>query len=192
VALNFFQFAKTIKHKRKSMKETQRELPEHLTENTSSKCFVFRRQDFSNGKLVPFSYARGKDRETEKSKAIAYTNRMNKALGPAPRTSPEGRMSSRNKSGIVRVNPKRTSPRGQPYYFWVAKWKGCPKSGGVPWPCLTWGDNEAYVLAALTLTMRTVERSRVIEEFEKIRGTPKYREYLRTRPKIPIKELWPD
>src|ERR1019366_5591165 len=133
------------------MKETQRDLPEHLAENIPSKCFVFRRRDFQNNKAVPFSYAHGKDREEVRRKAIAYTNRMNKALGPSPSSSPEGRMSSRNKSGTVCVNPKRTTPHGQPYYFWVAKWKGCPKHGGLPWPCLTWSDDGAYVLAALTL-----------------------------------------
>ncbi len=183
---------KNSRTKGSSMKEAQRTLPEHLTENVPSKCFVFRRQDFFNGKSVLFSYAHGKDRATARIKGVAYTNRMNKALGPAPRRSPEGRMSSRNRSGIVRVNPKRTFPRGQPYYFWVARWKGCPKHGGIPWPCLTWGDNGAYVMAALSLKMRTVERSRVIEEFEKIKGTPKYREFLRPRPKIPIEKFWPD
>jgi len=176
------------------VKNGQRSLPEHLAENVPSKCFVFRRMDYFNNKSVLFSYARGQDREAIKSKAVAYTIKMNKALGPAPRKSTEGRMSSRNSSGIVRVYPRRTLAKrnGLYYYAWATKWKGCPRPGGVPWPCLTRGDDGAYVLAVLTLQMKTIDRGRVMEEFEKIKGTPKFKELLRPRPKIPIEDFWPD
>lgn len=176
------------------MKNSNRELPKHLTDNISSKCLVFRHPNFFNHKSVVFSYARGKDYETVRQKAVNYTNRMNKKLGPVRDTSPEGRMSSRNRSGIVRVNPRRNrAPRnGLYYYFWNAKWKGCTHHGGVSWPCLTHTDNGAYVLAALTLELRTINRDRVIEKFEKTKGTAKYKEILRSRPKIPIQDFWPN
>jgi len=176
------------------MQDSKRELPEHLAENKPSKCFVFRHVKHNNNRSVVISYARGKDYETVRNKAIAFTNRMNKVLGPVLHGSPEGRMSSRNTSGIVRVNPKRTcAPRnGLYYYFWNAKWKGCPKHGGVPWPCLSHTDDGAYVLAALTLELRTVNRDRVIEEYEKIKGTKKSKEILKLRPSIPIEDFWPD
>ena len=174
------------------MRDSKRELPEHLTENKPSKSFVFRRSDYFNNKSVGFSYARGLDSETIKQKAIAFTNKMNKALGPVPQYSPEGRMTSRNTSGIVRVNPKRSPAKGQYYYFWNAKWKGCQNPGGVPWPCKSHTNDGAYVLAALTVKLRTVNRDRVIEEFEKIKGTKEHREILKLKPQIPIEELWPD
>lgn len=176
------------------MKNAKRNLPEHLTDNVSSKCFVFRHPNLFRRKSVVISYAHGQDYETVKSKAVGYARKMNEALGPIPPLSPEGRMSSRNSSGIVRVNPKRTRAlrNGLFYYSWSTRWKGCPQSGGVSWPCLTYSDDGAYVLAALTLELRTTSRQRVIEEFEKIKGTPKYKEILKPRPKFPIEDFWPD
>ena len=176
------------------MKDVKRELPEHLTDNVSSKNFVFRHPNLFRRKSVVFSYAHNQDKETIKRKAVSYTEKMNEVLGPVPHLSPEGRMSSRNTSGIVRVHPRRTRAwrNGLFYYSWGATWKGCPNHGGVPWPCLTHTDNGAYVLAALTLAMRTTSRPRVIEEYQKIKDTPKYKAILRFRPKIPIEGFWPD
>ncbi|MDD5139706.1 MAG: hypothetical protein PHY43_05525 [Verrucomicrobiales bacterium] len=176
------------------MKASKRELPEHLTDNVFSKCFVFRHPNLFRRKSVIFSYAHGRDYETIKLKAVTYAVKMNEVLGPIPHLSPEGRMSSRNTSGIVRVNPRRTrAPRnGLFYYSWNTKWKGCTQRGGVSWPCLAHTDDGAYVLAALTLELRTINRDRVIETYEKIKGTKKFKEVLRMRPKFPIEDFWPD
>lgn len=176
------------------MKESKRELPEHLTDNVSSKCFVFRHPNLNHRKSVVFSYAHNQDKQIVKEKAVKFTVKLNEALGPVPQLSPEGRMSSRNTSGIVRVNPRRTIAKrnGLPYYAWNTKWKGCPQSGGVSWPCLKHTDNGAYVLAKLILDLRTTNRDRVIEEFEKIKGTAKHKGILRLRPKIPIEQFWPE
>lgn len=176
------------------MKTAQRELPEHLTENVSSKCFVFRHPNLFRRKSVVFSYARGQDKPAVKRKAVAYAVKMNEALGPVPPLSPEGRMTSRNRSGQVGVHPKRDIAKrnGLPYYFWVARWKGCPMRGGVSWPCLTHTDAGAYVLAFLTLEMRTVNRQQVVEEFQRLQGTQKQTEILSHRPRISIDEFWPE
>lgn len=176
------------------MNNSERALPTHLTENTSSKCFVFRHPNLFNHRSVVMSYAHGRDREEVRKKAIAYANRMNEALGPIPPKSVEGRMSSRNSSGIVRVNPKKTIAKrnGLPYYSWSTRWKGCPQHGGVAWPCLTHTDNGAYVLAALTLELRSTSRSLVLEKFAKVKGTPKYKAILKLRPKLPIEKFWPE
>lgn len=171
-----------------------RELPKYLTDNVSSKCFVYRHPNLFHWKSVVFSYAHNRDKEVIRAKAIKYAIRMNTVLGPPPPKSTEGRMSSRNRSHIVRVYPKRSlaARNGLYYYSWATRWKGCPRSGGVSWPYLTWGDSGAYVLAALTLEMRTVERFRVIEEFEKIKRTAKYKKILRLKPKISIEKFWPN
>lgn len=184
-------FSRTSKGK---MKSKQRDLPDHLTDNVSSKCFVFRHPNLFRRKSVVFSYARNEDKATIRNKAVAYTLKMNEVLGPVPSISPEGRMSSRNTSGIVRINPRRTLAKrnGLYYYAWSTRWKGCPLRGGVSWPCLTHSDDGAYVLAALTLQMRSTNRHAIVEEFERIRNSAKYREILRLRPKIPIEAFWPD
>jgi hypothetical protein len=170
----------------------QEHLPGHLTDNVSSKCFVFRHPNLLQRKSVVFSYAHNRDKLTVREKAINFAVKMNDALGPVPPTSPEGRMSSRNKSGIVGIYPKRSlAKRNGLYYFsWAAKWKGCPSRGGISWPCIEHTDNGAYILAALSLEMRTINRDQVIEEYEKVKGTPKSKAILRSRPKIPIEDFW--
>ncbi len=169
-----------------------RVLPEHLTDNVSSKCFVFRHPNLLQRKSVVFSYAHNRDKSAVREKAINFAVKMNEALGPVPPRSPVGRMSSRNKSGIVGIYPKRSLAKrnGVYYYSWAARWKGCPKPGGISWPCIEHTDNGAYILAALTHEMRTVDRDRVIEEFEKIKGTPKSKAILRFRTKIPIEDFF--
>ncbi len=101
-------------------------------------------------------------------------------------------MTARNHSGKVNVFPKRDLARrnGLYYFFWVARWKGCPQAGGVGWPCLRHTDEGAYVLASLTHDMRTIDRGRVLEAFEKIRGTKDYKAILSTKPKHPIQAFW--
>jgi hypothetical protein len=176
----------------------KRHLPGHLTDNISSKCFVFRHPNLFEHKSVVFSYAHNQDKQVIREKAINFAVKMNEALGPVPPRSPEGRMSSRNKSGIVGVYPKRSLAKrnGLYYYSWAARWNGCPFPGGISWPCIEWTDNGAYILAELSRKMRPTNRDgardRVIEEYEKIKGTPESREILRSRPKIPIEDLFPD
>jgi hypothetical protein len=169
-----------------------RTLPEHLTDNVSSKCFVFRHPNLFQRKSVVFSYAHNRDKQTVKEKAINFAVKMNDSLGPIPPRSPEGRMSSRNKSGIVGIYPKRSlAKRNRVYYYsWAARWKGCPRPGGISWPCIEHTDNGAYILAALSHEMRTTNRDRVIEEYEKVKGTPKSKAILRSRPKIPIEDFF--
>jgi hypothetical protein len=175
-----------------AVKRLTRNLPEHLTDNPASKNLVFRHPNLLRRKSVVFSYAHNQDKQVVREKAINFAVKMNDALGPIPSTSPEGRMSSRNKSGIVGIFPKRALAKrnGLFYYSWTAKWKGCPFRGGISWPCIEHTDNGAYILAALSLEMRTTNRDRIIEEYEKIKGTPKSKELLRFRPKIPIEDFF--
>ena len=176
------------------MNKPQRELPDHLTDNISSKCFVFRHPNLFRRKSVVFSYARGQDKDAIKAKAVVFANKMNDALGPIPLLSPEGRMTSRNRSGIVCIHPRRTIAKrnGLPYYAWTARWKGCPLRGGIAWPCLTHTDDGAYVLAAISLDLRSTNRPKILEEYEKIRGSATFNEKLSVRPNLRIEEYWPD
>ncbi len=177
-----------------TMNKGKRELPDHLADNVSSKCFVFRHPNLFRRKSVVFSYARGVDKEAVKTKAVSFAVKMNEALGPVPTTSPEGRMTSRNRSGRVCIHPRRTIAKrnGLPYYAWTARWKGCPLKGGISWPCITHTDDDAHVLAALSLDLRTTNRPKILEEYAKIIGTAAYKGRLITRPKLRIEEYWPE
>jgi hypothetical protein len=167
--------------------KSERNLPLHLTENTESKCFVFRHQEYKNRKSVVFSYARGKDRVELRNKAIRFTEKMNRKLPNPKPTSVEGRMSSRNTSGEVGVNPahhtiRKPSGLEYTYFSWRADWVGCPNSGGVAWPCKKHGCSDAYVLAVLTRRMKSTDRLRILEELDNIRGSNHYRSILRQKP----------
>lgn len=171
------------------MKHSKRSLAKHLTNNVASKCFVFRHPNFRNAKSVVFSYARAQDYQKVKRKAVAYTRRMNKMLGPVQPSSDS--LSVRNRSGIVGVSPKRKYfARRKVYYFWNAKWKDCELSGGVSWPCATHTDKGAYTLAALTVGFRSTERERIMRHYKRIKGTSEYKKILSLRPKIPIERFW--
>lgn len=164
----------------------ERDLPIHLTENKESKTFVYRHRKYKNRESVGFSYANGRGREKIKKKAIRFTERMNRKLPPAP-TSTEGRMSIRNTSKVVGVNPAQ-SPIRKPsgleytYFSWRANWVGCPNSGGVSWPCKKHGCKTAYALAVLTRKLRTINRDLILEELRAIRGTQQYKDIVGKKP----------
>ena len=165
----------------------ERELPLHLAENKESKCFVFRHSKYLDGKSVFFNFTHGKNREEVRKKAINFTNRMNRKLPLPSPTSVEDRMSSRNTSNVVGVNPAHSSihrPTGAEYvyYSWRADWVGCPHNGGVSWPCKTHGCKKAYTLAVLTRKKRTKNRGQILEEFEALKRTTRYRAIISRKP----------
>ena len=81
----------------------QRDLPLGLVDNKIEKCFYFRRN--RNGSRNPkyFSYRRGRSYDAVHAEAIAYALAMNEKFGPPPPTSPKGRMTRKNTSGVVGV-----------------------------------------------------------------------------------------
>lgn len=160
------------------MQSVKRTLPTHLTDNVSSRCFVFRHPNLFRRKSVVFSYARDKEKEAVKEKAVAYAEKLNDVLGPFPTVSPEGRMSSRNSSGIVRINPRRTLAKrnGLYYYVWSTRWKGCPLCGGVSWPCLTSYGRRCLCLGSIdpqASVNRSAANSRGVRPDQRFSRVPK-------------------
>jgi hypothetical protein len=167
------------------MKE-KRKLPLHLSENRESKCFVFRHPKYQERRSVVFSYAKGKDRGVVQRKAVEFTRRKNKTLPKPEPQSTVGRLTTRNTSQVVGVSPvrriiRKPSGRELAFFSWRAAWVGCPHAGGVTWPCKTHGCKDAFVLAVLTRAMRSVNRRRILESLEAIRGTDIYREIVRKK-----------
>ncbi|HVU25600.1 MAG TPA: hypothetical protein VHE13_15835 [Opitutus sp.] len=103
----------------------------------------------------------------------------------APEIMPrEERMTKSNVSGVVNVfrQPhviRRKSGAVYEYPKWIARWKGCPKKGGVPWiatPNLD--EDDAFVLAFLSHKLRTVNRDKIRAELAKVSKTKRYDEIL--------------
>jgi hypothetical protein len=161
-------------------------LPPHLTDNKKNKAFVYRHLKLNGRKPVHFPYTRDRSRAVARKEAIAYALKMDKELGPPPPTSPEGRMTARNSSGEVGVDPRvhhvvKKTGREYTYYYWRADWVGCPRPGGVSWSCLEDTEEDAYVLAVLTRRMRTINKDEVRARFAKLPAS-KYDEILSQRP----------
>jgi hypothetical protein len=100
-----------------------------------------------------------------------------------PKITSKGRMTSRNHSGEVGVHwspgiVKR--PNGNVYECpkWIAKWPGCPNRGGISWMEKQFEHKGAFVLAVLSRRLETINRDKVLTEFESIHGTKKYAEIV--------------
>jgi hypothetical protein len=105
-----------------------------------------------------------------------------KALPPSEMNARD-RMTVRNHSGKVGVNKTKHVVRkftGQAYEYWrwTAHWPGCRNSGGVSWYISRFGDDDAFVLAALTREMESINRREIVARLEVIKGTPEYDEIL--------------
>jgi hypothetical protein len=73
---------------------------------------------------------------------------------------------------------KRPSGKEYEYWRWVANWPGCRNKGGVVWYLHQYGEDDAFVLAVLSLRLESVNRDRILIEFDRIDGTNAYHEIL--------------
>lgn len=103
-----------------------------------------------------------------------------------PQIPVKNRMTKRNTSGKVGVHLSVTNPKkkpGQDYYRWIARWPGCPMSGGLGWSVNQFDDDGAFVLAAIARDMESVDREEILSYFEVILGTPDYDAITKLREK---------
>jgi hypothetical protein len=105
-----------------------------------------------------------------------------KASLPAP-ISVRHRKTKRNASGIVGVQLKRSVKRGKHgrwvHYAWSAFWTDKP--GGISWGIDKYGDNHAFVCAAIARRLETANRRAVEQKFSRIKGTPEFRAILKQK-----------
>src|ERR1039458_846245 len=104
-------------------------------------------------------------------------------LLPPPEQNARDRMTVRNHSGIVGVNKtkhfiRRATGREYEYWRWTAHWPGCRNSGGVSWYVSKYGEDNAFVLAALTRRMECINRAEVVAKLNAIKDTQEYGEIL--------------
>ena len=67
------------------------------------------------------------------------------------------------------------------YSRWIAKWPGCSKPGGMPWSLRTFGEDDAFVLAALSRELESTNRQQVLAKLESIKGEKPYETILSKR-----------
>ncbi len=119
----------------------------------------------------------------------AARKRRDELLPTMPeRNHGKGRMTSRNTSGIVGVSlglrtVTQVDGSRRTYTRWIAKWPECPKRGGMPWSIMAYGEDDAFVLAALSREMESTKPDAVLSMLKEIKGTKKYDEILAKRRK---------
>lgn len=104
-------------------------------------------------------------------------------LPPKVESSSKDRMTWRNHSGKVGVH--RTpgivrKPNGNVYECprYVARWPGCKYRGGLSWSVKQFEEEGAFVLAVLARERETINRDKILTEFESIIGTKKYKDIV--------------
>ena len=90
-----------------------------------------------------------------------------------PEVSREGRMTKRNRSGVVGVYRSKgivKKPNGKVYSCprWIARWPKCPLSGGLSWSVLQFDEDGAFALAVIGLRKKSVNREEVLAYLESI------------------------
>jgi len=93
-----------------------------------------------------------------------------------PEVPREGRMTKRNRSGIVGVYRSKgivKKRNGKEYSCprWIARWPNCALRGGLSWSVIQFGEDGAFALAVVGLRKKSVNRDEVLAHFESIYET---------------------
>jgi len=113
--------------------------------------------------------------------------RKQKKILPPSRMNEEGRMTKRNRSGVVgiyiaKTTRKKASGRVYEYWKWIARWPDCPVSGGVTWTVNEeTSDEDAFALAFLAREMRSVDKDEVRKKLSKIYGKEEHLKIMESK-----------
>ena len=133
-----------------------------------------------------FSVAKYGSWEKAEEKGRDWIAEQKKILPPS-RMHEEGRLTSRNKSGVVGVYIARTirrKPNGKVYenWKWIARWPDCPVKGGILWPINEeTPDDDAFALACLSRKMRSGDRNEVRKRLASIYGSAEHSNILKQK-----------
>lgn len=128
-----------------------------------------------------FAVSRFESWEAAEKEGRKWIEKQKKILPPS-RMNEEGRMTSRNRSGVVGVYIAKTirrKPNGKEYEYWkwIARWPRCPIKGGVTWTINEeTSDDDAFALAFLSREMRSADKDEIRDKLSKIYGS---KEHLR-------------
>jgi hypothetical protein len=157
----------------------------NVTRNRQERTVVLRIQ--RQGKMYHEAFALSKYEGSWTKAEAAARARRDELLPSMPASDHgKGRLTRRNSSGVVGVSlGLRTviqadgSPRT--YTRWIAKWPECSKRGGMPWSVMAYGEDDAFVLAALSREMETINADEVLATLKRIKGKKKYDQLLSKR-----------
>ena len=158
-----------------------------VTRNEKTKCWLARilRHRISTSEYFRDNDKRWGGKEGAHQAALQW---YAKKLAAAPhKLTRKNVLTERNTSGFVGVHySQHIIKRGDRCYdskSWVAQWPGCPHSGGLSWSISYYGENESYVLAVLSRQAESINRRKIIEEMDAIKGTQEYSNILSRMPK---------
>lgn len=138
------------------------------------------------GKMYQKNFSKKKHGGWGKAKKAAaeWRDEQLKILPPKMMNA-EGRMSSRNQSGVVGVTLSCATFQREDglseYWSWKSKWPGCKFTGGIGWSVKKFGEDDAFALAVLSRELRTVDRDVIQKRLKKLRGTKKLEKILDLR-----------
>jgi hypothetical protein len=153
----------------------------YLTKNTKEKCVMAR--VMRQAKLYQANFSLKKYGTWAKATRAAkqWLNTTLPTLPPKVESSSKDRMTWRNHSGKVGVH--RTpgivrKRKGNVYECprYVARWPGCKYRGGLSWSVKQFEEEGAFVLAVLARERETINRDKILAEFESILGTKRYKD----------------
>ena len=152
----------------------------HTTKNKASKCVMARISRQGTSYQKNFTLRKYKTWTAAEKAAQKWVKTMLKEL-PAP-TPRKGRMTKRNKSGIVGIWPRLSTHKrdGQEYQYcrWYARWPECPLKGGISFSAEMFGDEDAFAMAYLAVANETVDREWIKKKMKTFKSTKKYKEVL--------------
>jgi hypothetical protein len=151
----------------------------NITRNLAEGCVMARIMRDAIMYQKNFAVSRYESWEAAEKEGQKWIRKQKKILPPC-RMNEEGRMTRRNRSGVVGVYIAKTTrrkPNGKKYEYWkwIARWPDCPVNGGVTWTINEeTSDDDAFALAFLSREMRSVDKVVIRRRLSRIYGSKKH------------------
>jgi hypothetical protein len=152
----------------------------NTTKNRASKCVMARIMRQGEAHQKNFGLREYRTWKAAEEAAQKWIRKMKKEL--PPEAERRGRMTKRNKSGIVGVWPRITNFKSKnsdiDYCRWYSRWPGCPLKGGISFSAEIFGDDEAFAMAYLAREHETIDRQFIEKKFKQFKKTKKYEKLI--------------
>ena len=153
----------------------------HLTKNVKEKCVMAR--VMRQRKMHQRNFALKEFGTWAKANRAAKLWIKETLPTLPPKIVSKNLMTRRNHSGVVGVHwsPGIVRKKNGNVYEcprWIARWVGCSFNGGISWMEKQFEHEGAFVLAVLSRQLETINRDKILTEFDNIVGTKKHDEIV--------------